>query len=172
MSRFVLSLAALPLLVIAACAERPQAPRVPVDATTEDVRVLGGEWHGEFWGVDGRSGPIRFELSAEEGETIARGDVTMFGRKIGHELQPANPGRPGVISETLAISFVRVDASTETVTGAMEPYRDPECDCVVTTTFTGVISGDRIHGTWLTRAGASFLPRSGRWEVRRQGAED
>lgn len=165
---------ALPFLLLAltasACAERPEPPRVPVSATAKDIEVLGGSWQGEFWSESGKSGPIRFTLTAEEGEAIARGDVTVLGRPIRDGLRPAN-ATAAPVSDTLDISFVSVDASTETVSGTMEPYRDPDCDCIVTTTFTGRISRDRIRGTFLTRGGAAYVPRVGGWEVRKVRSE-
>ena len=156
---------------LGACAERSEPPRVGVSATPDDVRVLGGTWEGEFWSEDGAGGPIRFTLTAEQGQAVARGDVTVLGRPIRDALRPANAPSES-LTGTRDIGFVSVDATTETVSGTMEPYRDPECDCIVTTTFTGRVSRDRIRGTFLTRGGAAQVPRVGGWEVRRVGPDE
>jgi hypothetical protein len=138
---------------------------VPVAGADADVPRLAGSWRGEYWSGDtGRSGLIRFELDAADGG--ARGDVLML--PAGHreegraalEQTPLGAGR-------LAIRFVTVDAATETVSGTLEPYRDPQCDCVVSTTFVGRVSRDRIEGTFVTQGGEGRPARLGNWRVTR-----
>ena len=75
-------------------------------------------------------------------------------------------------SETLTIEFVRVDAETETVSGILDPYRDPECDCIVQTTFTGTVSSDAIEGTFEIKAGGAYGTKRGNWKVERQDPGD
>ncbi|MEP6550017.1 MAG: hypothetical protein ABJB95_02475 [Gemmatimonadales bacterium] len=67
--------------------------------------------------------------------------------------------------EVLTIKLVRV--SGDTVTGALDAYRDPECDCPVVTTFTGTINGDSIDSTFSTRGSSSNAPQTGTWRVKR-----
>jgi hypothetical protein len=49
----------------------------------------------------------------------------------------------------LKIHFVRKEGGS--VNGTLDPYRDPDCDCPVTTTFQGVFRDARtIAGTFTT----------------------
>lgn len=153
-----------------ACVERPPPQVVPIAAEAKDAFVLEGEWWGQYWSGDtGRSGRIRFSLAAEEDR--AYGDVLMLSAERGEDLVPANLREPAT-SETLAIEFVRVDAATETVSGTLEPYRDPDCDCIVATTFTGTVSRDSIEGTFVTQAGGAYRTKRGQWRVERREPED
>jgi hypothetical protein len=55
------------------------------------------------------------------------------------------------------------------VCGELRPYRDPFCDCKVTTRFTGGLQGNVIEGTYRTvRADGSGTPTSGTWKVTRK----
>jgi hypothetical protein len=67
-------------------------------------------------------------------------------------------------SQVLTIKLVRV--SGDTVSGVLDAYRDPECDCPVVTTFTGNLNGDTIEGTFNTR-GSVNTPQTGTWRVKR-----
>jgi hypothetical protein len=145
------------------CATTP-APPVAVVGAPESLAGLAGHWSGDYWSAaTGRRGTIRFTLEADTG--AAWGDVWMF---------PAE--RPGVADETgrprahgaepLQIRFVRVDPAG-TLSGTIDPYRDPECECMLSTTFTGEIAGDRIAGTYTSRGGRAHPVTTGQWEVRR-----
>jgi len=158
-------------IVMTACVEQPPPRAIPIDAKAADALVLEGEWSGSYWSVDtGRSGRIRFSLTADDDR--AYGDVLMLPsmRSESQEdrtLVPANQ-RDIADPETLAIEFVRIDSSTETVSGTLEPYRDPDCDCIVSTTFTGLVSRDSIEGTFVMQAGGSHPLRRGNWSVERR----
>jgi hypothetical protein len=65
-------------------------------------------------------------------------------------------------SRALAIRFVEVAGGN--VEGALEPYIAPDCDCVVTTTFTGSVSADTVRGTFITR-GRLMNAQTGTWSV-------
>jgi hypothetical protein len=67
-------------------------------------------------------------------------------------------------ADVLRISFVRVAEGQ--VTGVLEPYVAPDCQCRVTTSFTGTVKGDTIEGTFATR-GPEGLEQTGRWKVSR-----
>lgn len=54
------------------------------------------------------------------------------------------------------------------VSGVLDAYRDPECNCPVVTTFTGTLSGDSIDGTFTTRSAQASAPQSGTWRVTRK----
>jgi hypothetical protein len=65
----------------------------------------------------------------------------------------------------LTIKLVRV--SGDTVSGVLDAYRDPECDCPVETTFVGKLTGDTIDGTFTTKGSQSVAPQTGTWRVKR-----
>jgi len=70
------------------------------------------------------------------------------------------------VPRPLTIRFVRIAAGR--VSGAIAPYTDPDCQCMVSTTFDGTLNGDRIEGTYRTTG--SSLQTTGRWQVRRSAA--
>lgn len=162
------SILLLTVALLTACVEQSPPQAVPVYANAEDMFVLEGEWWGQYWSADtGRSGRIRLSLEAEADR--AYGDVLMLAadreENRGSTSRVDSMAAP---SETLTIEFVRVDAETETVSGTLDPYLDPQCDCMVQTTFTGIVSSDAIEGTFVTKAGAAYGTKSGRWKVERQ----
>jgi len=71
----------------------------------------------------------------------------------------------GANSQVLTIKLVRV--AGDTVSGVLDAYRDPQCDCPVQTTFTGRINGDTIDGTFTTRGAQSNSGQTGTWRVKR-----
>jgi hypothetical protein len=161
------------LALLAGCVEQPPPQAVPVYAAAEDMFVLEGDWSGQYWSPDtGRSGRIRLSLEAESDR--AYGDVLMFAAKREENLgmTPQAHDRLVPLSETLTIEFVRVDAQTETITGVLDPYLDPDCSCTVQTTFTGTVSSDAIEGTFVTEGGGGYRTRRGNWRVERTQPED
>jgi hypothetical protein len=153
----------LPLLLLLGCASTPPPP-VPVGGDEAALAALDGEWHGEYWsGSTGRRGSIRFRMESDA--HAAWGDVWMSPAP--HAPSAAEPGGPSTAgaAEPLQIRFVRVAAGV--VSGTLEPYRDPECSCMVSTTFHGTIAGDAIRGTYTTRGPRGHLETGGEWEARR-----
>jgi hypothetical protein len=162
-----LSLAAIAAVVLA-CASKPTPVTVTGDAT--DRASLAGKWSGEYSSpVTGRSGSIVFQLSSN-GEA-ATGDVVMVPKGYGKPLvrygnaQTTTMQTGGADSQVLTIRLVRV--SGDSISGVLDAYRDPQCDCPVETTFSGRVSGDRIDGTYITRGSASVAPQTGTWRVKR-----
>jgi hypothetical protein len=49
----------------------------------------------------------------------------------------------------------------------LDAYRDPDCECPVQTTFTGIVNGDTIDGTFTTRGPPSTAGQTGSWRVKR-----
>jgi hypothetical protein len=69
----------------------------------------------------------------------------------------------------LFIRFVNVEDNR--VSGAMEPYPSPDCECMLHTTFTGLRRGNRIEGTFLTRhEDCGMKTESGTWWAERKQA--
>jgi hypothetical protein len=156
--------------VMLACASKPTP--VTVTGDSGDRASLAGKWVGEYNSpVTGRSGSIVFNLSPSG--DAANGDVVMVPRGYGKALQPYNVANPGAASgvpsaspsQVLTIRLVRV--SGDTVSGVLDAYRDPECDCPVETTFTGRLSGDTIEGTFSTSGRQAAAPQTGTWRVKR-----
>lgn len=152
--------AALPLLA-AACASN--LPRVPVIGNVADVQALAGEWSGEYWSLEtGRSGNILFRLEA--GADSAIGDVLMIPMGQRHD----HPDGIHPATEYIPISFVSV--ANGHVRGVLEPYRDPGCGCLVSTSFNGELRGNSIEGTFASRHGETGSLQEGRWRVTRTSA--
>ena len=158
--------------LLAGCASRPTP--VPVIGPRSDLSALVGEWSGEYSSPEtGRSGSIAFSLKT--GKDTAVGSVVMvpklqnepnipaaaMDRPIVRTAATQNPG------ELLTIRFVRMEGSQ--VVGTLDPYRDPDCGCQLTTTFRGQFKDARtIEGTFdSVGSGMGHMPSSGRWTVSR-----
>ena len=163
-----LGLAALACVSLA-CASKP----TPVTVTGDpgDRASLAGKWSGEYNSpATGRSGSIVFNLS-RSGDA-ANGDVVMIPKGYGKALMPYGNTTTAAgttvqstpASQVLTIKLVRVNG--DMVSGVLDAYRDPECDCPVVTTFTGNLNGDTIEGTFTTR-GSVNTPQTGTWRVKR-----
>jgi hypothetical protein len=156
-----------------ACATTPTP--ITVAGEPGDRASLAGKWSGEYQSSStARSGSIVFNLSPS-GEA-ASGDVVMIPRGYGKALEAYNQtsttGTTTITttqntntSQVLTIKLVRVNG--DTVSGVLDAYRDPECDCGVVTTFTGKLTGDIIEGTYSTRGTQSNAPQTGTWRVKR-----
>jgi hypothetical protein len=153
-------------LASAGCATRP--PEIELTASDFDLNPLVGEWQGNYSSSEtGRNGTIAFTLRAAE--LAASGNVVMLPRadssfEANHA--PVDPSIPNV-REVLTIHFVRKEGSN--VVGTLDPYRDPQCACQVTTTFQGAFR-DRstIEGTYTTvPATSGSKVTSGTWKVTR-----
>jgi hypothetical protein len=154
----------------AGCAANP-AP-VQVVGAQADVAALAGEWTGEYSSAEtGRAGSIVFRLNAT-GDTAA-GDVVMIPRGAGQAVRPAPvpgpgaaQGTPGPTPQVLTIRFVRVSGGR--VSGVLDPYVDPECGCILRTTFSGRVNGDRIEGEYASRHTEHDVTNRGQWAVTRR----
>jgi hypothetical protein len=171
--------AALSGAAVLACASKPTP--VTVSGDSGGRASLAGKWTGEYQSTaTGRSGSIVFNLSPAG--DAATGDVVMIPRGYGKALVPyAEPGtgagavgstptpttnpQPATVSQVLTIRLVRV--AGDSVSGVLDSYRDPECNCPVQTTFDGTMNGDTIEGTFTTRGRQSNAPQTGTWRVKR-----
>lgn len=160
-------LAGLPVLVhVEGCASTPAA--VPVQATSSEIAALAGHWEGEYSSAaTGRLGSIVFDLVA--GEDHAHGDVLMIPRgstdPYRRARRPGEGGRgPAEASRLLNVRFIRAEAGK--LSGTLEPYWDPDCNCEVTTRFVGQVRGDTVEGTFTSErtAGRVF----GTWKATRK----
>jgi hypothetical protein len=159
----------LPLLLTAALAAcHYVAPAIPVTGNSGDVAALAGEWRGEYSGIDSdRRGSITFSLRA--GADSAYGDVLMVAqqgnRMMGYPMDtPREHMLHAQSAQSLAIRFVRVRSGA--LSGTLEPYLAPDCDCLVTTVFSGHVSGNVASGTFVTRSEVGWTQR-GIWRAER-----
>ena len=147
------------LAVATACAWK-QPPVVTVGSFT-DVSTLAGEWSGEYRSNEAQhSGTIWFRLDA--GRDTALGDVLMRPRESVALPAPSAPGVWQAAPRVSTIKFVRVQWPH--LTGAIEPYTSPDCDCLLVTVFRGEVKGDRIEGDFsIIHTAHGTLPQSGTW---------
>jgi hypothetical protein len=142
-------------------------PGIELASNDFDLNPLVGQWRGSFSSAQtGRTGTIAFNLNA--GESAATGNVVMFAKPDSlltpeeRELAANVPDR-----SVLKIHFLRKEGGT--VSGGLDPYRDPECDCTVTTLFQGTFTNSTtIEGSYTTvrnKPGSDIV--SGKWKVTR-----
>lgn len=132
-----------------ACASR--SPSIELTSSDFDLTPLVGEWRGDYSSAaTGRTGTIAFTLRAGEG--AASGNVVMIPRAdslLTDEEREALASTSSGGKSVLKINFVRKEGGS--VNGTLDPYRDPDCECVVNTTFHGVFRDARtIEGTFTT----------------------
>lgn len=150
-------------VVLFSCSVTPP-PEIPLNASESAMEALAGRWSGNYWGgPDGRSGSITFELT--EGEGHAHGEVVMIPGDLRQFLPAYEPPQLLPSPQPLRVEFIR--AADGQMTGTLEPYRDPGCECVLSTSFMGSIHEEVIEGSFVTVGGAGHLKEIGRWKVER-----
>jgi len=96
-----------------------------------------------------RHGIIAFRLKALEQE--ATGDVLMISDRFAwpYSAFPSKgkPPRREYDTESQLLSIRFVSADRDTIRGTMDPYWDPDRDCLASTSFLGSVDGDVIRGT-------------------------
>jgi hypothetical protein len=167
MKRLAYICAAVVAVSMMGCASNP--PSTQVTASDFDLNPLVGEWRGNYSSAEtGRKGTIAFTLRA--GESSASGNIVMIPRSDSM-LTIADEERVTNVAATdravLKIHFLRKEGGN--LSGTLDPYRDPECGCPVTTTFQGAFRDARtIEGTFSTvpsQPGRSVT--GGTWKVTR-----
>jgi hypothetical protein len=157
------------IAILSSCRYAPN--KIPIVAGgSGDLAALAGEWNGDYTSVEsGRSGSIFFRLKSQN-ESAAVGEVLMAAPRT---TMAPNAGvteaprwsTPLPTDQVLTINFVRAEQGT--VSGLLDPYRDPTCGCLVETRFSGRINGDVIEGTFTTRHRETGTVQNGRWKVNR-----
>ncbi|HEX7978570.1 MAG TPA: hypothetical protein VF461_08210 [Gemmatimonadaceae bacterium] len=154
------------VMLLAGCRTTPQVP-VQLQGEPSAIARLAGAWVGEYWnGAGGRGGSLGFSL--RNGSDSLYGDVTMLDPH-GQQLRAADPmeaHRLHVQSPT-RLRIDLVIAQGDSVHGVLEPYISPDCECAVSTTFFGRVSGNRIDGRFETRS-AGRVRAEGKWELERK----
>jgi hypothetical protein len=139
------------------------APSFPLQADEASLKMLDGRWEGEYYNVtQKRGGTIVLEFSGKR--ATGNGDVLLIPKGMSEALKPS---RPPTEEETLrqmpritSIQFVKAEGGT--LSGKMDPFMDPECNCEVMATFNGQVTGDTIEGTFRTSA-----PGEGTWKAKK-----
>ena len=140
--------------------------KVPVIGDEESIQNLAGNWKGTYTNsITGGSGFIEFNLKA--GTDSAKGNVIMTPGESTRPYEPANErNEPYSEPRSLIISFVRVTGGF--VSGMLDKYLAPECDCVMETSFTGKLEGNKIKGTFKTVNTETGNSSTGKWEVEKK----
>jgi hypothetical protein len=143
---------------------------VPLLGAPERIAILQGNWSGTYDGNEShRRGTISLSIGA--GDTVAYGDVLMIPAGYDHHDVWTERDRHATMAARhpaiLSISFVRISANS--ISGVLEPYVDPDCDCRVLTRFAGRLTNpNTIEGTFVTTEEHSAAERRGRWRVTRK----
>ena len=164
-------LAALTLLAACGGGSRaePSGPAVPVEGGARDLRMLVGDWEGEFVSVRGpRRGAIAFSLRG--GTDTAYGRVVMRGPTPppGCTDPVSRATEPAAVGE-IVLTLGRVNVGGPSVGGWLRPYRDPDLGCWMDTWFEGTIRGDTLDGMYFSHpADTAEAVRLGTWWVARR----
>ena len=159
MKRLILTLTVAGVAASLGCASKP--PEIALTSSDFDLNPLVGEWRGDYSNPEiGRGGTIAFTLRA--GESAASGNVVMIPSSGDTFVPHADTPRP-----VLTIHFIRKEGSK--VTGTLDPYQDPACDCQASTTFEGAfVDRSTIEGTFTTVTSLAGRPAThGKWKVTR-----
>ncbi len=154
--------------LLAACGGSPAQP-IPVRGDPAAIAAIAGEWDGTYESDDGtRRGSIDFHLEAEN--DTAYGEAVMIPQGWDRPLQ-ARDDRPGEMPSasmprSLVIRFVRVEGGE--VSGEVESYFDPACNCRKVTVFRGRLKGDMLKGRYRAYRDQGGPPDSGEWRVQRK----
>ena len=164
------ALAALATALLAGVGCAVTHPPVPVLDARPD---LAGVWEGTYESREtGRVGSVTLALTADGDSTV--GEVVMVPRGAAVSVYPSD-GRPGVTRwrwegvarpQVLTIRFVHLMGGE--VVGELDPYRDPDCGCLLRTTFRGEVEGDSVVGTFATEAEEPYHDAEGTWHARRR----
>jgi hypothetical protein len=161
------------MALLAACGGGPRAKpallAVPVEGSSRDLRMLVGNWEGEFVSArHSRRGTIAFSL--REGEDTAYGRVLLDGPTPPPACtDPVSKATgPQAIGE-IALTVAMVNVGGHSIGGWLRPYRDPELGCWMDTWFEGIVAGDTIEGMYFSNpADTATALRLGAWWAARK----
>lgn len=149
---------------------KPPATQLTLPAV--DVQPLVGDWRGEYVadGPGGRHGSLSFTLVS--GDRDAHGALTMTAAGADRAYERYRSEQNVVTSadtaprvEPPAIQFVRLSGSI--VSGTVDAYLDPQCQCPAVMTLNGDLHGDTIDGTFRATYDAKMPDLIGTWTVKR-----
>jgi hypothetical protein len=153
------------VILVSACQFNPTPVAIAGDPGS--IRALAGTWSGTYLGTDTRrTGNITFTIRTEDDSAF--GDVQMEPPPGAGILRPADDPMLHRAHargpQFLAVRFVGVVGGE--ISGALEPYVAPDCECTVRTTFTGRVIMDTVRGTFETRA-PLLAVQTGTWAITR-----
>ena len=148
------------------------APPAQFSVPPVDVQPLVGDWRGDYVadGPGSRHGSLSFALVA--GTNDAYGTITMSAAGADRAFERYRSEQ--VIStstdtapraEPPAIQFVRLEGSN--VSGTIDAYVDPDCQCPAIMTLAGSLHGDTLDGTFRATYDGRKPDMTGKWSVRR-----
>jgi hypothetical protein len=158
--------------LLAACGGRradADLPAVPVEGSRRDIRMLAGEWEGEFVSARGsRRGTIVFSLRA--GGDTAHGRVVFSGPTPPPGCtDPLSKATESRVTGEIVLTLGRVNVGGESVGGWLRPYPDPELGCLMDTWFEGTIDRDTLEGMYFSNpADSAQAIRLGTWWAARR----
>jgi len=165
MNRAILFTLAAVTVTAAACAR--STPGIELASSDFDLQPLVGQWRGTSTSSQtGRTGTIAFTLRA--GESAASGGVVIFPKPDSLLTPEEREAMENISDRTVVkIHFIRKEGGT--VSGELDPYRDPECNCIATTKFQGSFTNaSTIEGNFTTVPSApGGRVTGGRWKVTR-----
>jgi hypothetical protein len=150
--------------VISCSSRRTELPGFDVSARNFDVSPLVGEWKGTFINPEmHRQGTIVFTLAGRDEKAI--GEIVLLPTSPTGDTARA-PVVPAQPQQVLQISFIRLEG--DNVVGRVEPYQSTACNCRVTSTFRGALTGNVIEGTYIVLGADDPSVRfGGNWKVTR-----
>ena len=164
---FVLTAAAVAI----GCGTLPPPP-TQFSIPPVDVQPLVGDWRGDYVadGPGARHGSLTFTLVS--GTSDAYGTITMsaagadraFERYRSEQIVSTSTDTAPRV-ELPAVQFVRLEGSN--VSGTIDAYIDPECQCPAIMTLAGELRGDTIDGTFRATYDGRKPDLTGKWSVRR-----
>lgn len=144
---------------------------VELDATPADMEILVGDWRGEYESQAlGRSGSIEFKLLP--GEAGAHGNVLMIPRgatqpyERSYGSDPADAQPDPFRSRALTIRFAR--SYEGSISGDLDPYWDPDSNCLARSTFRGSLEVGKMEGTFTTHLDCNGTEATGTWKMTRK----
>ena len=137
-----------------------------VSGTEFDVAQLTGTWEGNFSStVSQRSGTITLELNQAGKREV--GSILLQYQKQHpkvHAPKGHNVKKTGTYTKTkpLSVEFIAIEGGK--ISGNVTPYADPVFTRkTVFTTYEGIVTGNRIEGTYTTRVGQNGNSFTGSW---------
>ena len=161
-----LSMWAVLAVLIAGCGSY-SAPPVQLAGDPASMGALRGTWHGTFRNTQlRRRGQVDFRMKADADSAF--GEVVMYTDSPSQPIwnrPTTGPSGTHEVSTWLRIRFVRVEGGL--VSGEMEPFFEPRCQCYTTARFVGRLHGTKIDGSYTTRSADGRFESSGSWEAER-----
>lgn len=167
MSRSLRVAAMAVMTAIVSCStHQTEVPGFDVSARNFDISPLVGEWKGTFVNPEmHRQGTIAFTLAGRDEKAV--GEIVLLPTTPSGDTAHADaPVAPAAGQQVLQISFMRLEG--DNVVGRIEPYQSTVCNCQVTSTFRGALTGNVIEGTYIVLGADDPRVRyGGNWKVTR-----